>query len=294
MTNDHISFHFSQIFINLCHHKELAVPAIQKRLNAEGEEVEGMNIPLSVGPPRTGKDKGGADCKIYDVIVNPQVTEDVIADATGRHRDFICQLAIQSVEQKYKLSLDKRYKLPKIRYLGEITPQLIQDRKSTPKIEEVPVSSGGAKRSPKSGSVSNPLPSIPSSTPQKPDDPLTYTLQWYYEGGEEREVDVSWCSEVGDGGEGERDKQRRKGDTTQSVLPGPAPYVEPLCIVDDGVIGLTFRCTIDINSAKDTKDFKIGLSAYRLQVTFLLFSLPILFLFLIYIKYLYYISYIIL
>lgn len=68
---------------------------MKKKLNEEGEEVEGMNIPLSVGPVRNGKDKSGVDCTIYDVIVNPQVVQDVLNDPTGKHRDFICQLAIQ-------------------------------------------------------------------------------------------------------------------------------------------------------------------------------------------------------
>lgn len=125
------------MFINLCTHSEVAPPGLKKRLDEEGNEVEGMNIPLSVGPARMGTDKNDKPCIIYDIIVNAQVLDDVKEDISGKHRDFICQLCIQSVEQKYKMSLDKKYKLPKLKYMGDIVSQHIQDRKNMPKIEEV-------------------------------------------------------------------------------------------------------------------------------------------------------------
>ena len=96
-----------------------------------------MNIPLSVGPARAGRDKNDKQCVIYDIIVNAQVLDDVKEDISGKHRDFICQLCIQSVEQKYKMVLDNKFKLPKLKYMGDIVPQHIQDRKNMPKIEEV-------------------------------------------------------------------------------------------------------------------------------------------------------------
>ena len=108
-----------QVFINICKHEALAEPALKKKLDASGEEVEGMNIPLSVGPRRFDKDKSSVQCHVYDVIVNPTVIADVVEDITGKKRDFLCQLALQGLEQKYKEQLDKRYKLPKLKYLGE-------------------------------------------------------------------------------------------------------------------------------------------------------------------------------
>lgn len=66
------------------------------------------------------------------------VLQDCIEDATGAFRDFVCHLAIQYIEQKYKLALDSKYKLPKMTYKGDkVEDQYIQDRSQVPVIEEV-------------------------------------------------------------------------------------------------------------------------------------------------------------
>lgn len=36
-------------------------------------QVEGLNIPMSVGPPTVDKDNKGEECIVYDVIINPKV-----------------------------------------------------------------------------------------------------------------------------------------------------------------------------------------------------------------------------
>lgn len=127
-----------KVFINMAQHAAVDEPAIKKKLDEKGEEVEGMNIPMSVGAPRASEDKKGVPCIVYDIIVNPIVVTEASQDKTGKYRDFICQLGMQYLEQKYKEELDKRYKLPKLKYMGdEIAAQYIQDRKSMPKIQEV-------------------------------------------------------------------------------------------------------------------------------------------------------------
>ena len=35
-------------------------------------QVEGLNIPMSVGPPSVDKDNAGQECIVYDVIINPK------------------------------------------------------------------------------------------------------------------------------------------------------------------------------------------------------------------------------
>ena len=127
-----------KVFINMAEHEAVDEPGLKKKLDDNGEEVEGMNIPMSVGAPVWSEDKKGAKCLVYDIIVNPVVIKESSADKTGKYRDFICQLGMQYLEQKYKEELDKRYKLPKLKYMGEtIASQMIQDRKSMPKIQEV-------------------------------------------------------------------------------------------------------------------------------------------------------------
>jgi hypothetical protein len=234
------------------------VPALKKKLNEEGEEVEGMNIPLSVGPAKEGKDKSGVSCTIYDVIVNPQVLQDVLTDPTGKHRDFICQLAIQSIEQKYKLNLDKRYKLPKIRYLGEITSQQIQDRKHLPKIEEIEVKGG-----PSSGASKAKRPEkaeVKPLTKQQPDRPIAYTLHWKYE--DQNEVLLEDTTLLVQ----EYEAKLSTGNTAQLSNPSSKLYSEPLTVPDDGVKSLVFRALLEIKLVSDPKNIVLNISTFRFDL----------------------------
>lgn len=139
-----------KVFINIVTHEKLQKPSTKKKLDAEGNEVEGLNIPMSVGAAHLEVDKKGTMCTAYDIVVHPDVLVDMEADMTGKFREFLCQLGIQCLEQKYKEQLDKRYKLPKLAYFGEKVPtQTIQDREKMPKIEEIIEKSSKPKSAPK-------------------------------------------------------------------------------------------------------------------------------------------------
>ena len=141
-------------FINVCSHEALSEPAPQKKLDAEGNEVEGLRVPVAVGEERRFVDDKGVGSRTVDCIVNPKVIAESSEDKTGQYRDWICQLVIQYVEQKFKVQLDKRYKLPKLKYhayinklTGEVvakthenavvSSQWVRDVKKEHKIEEV-------------------------------------------------------------------------------------------------------------------------------------------------------------
>ncbi|CAM9261741.1 unnamed protein product [Heterosigma akashiwo] len=126
-----------KVFINICQSDLIGVPEMKKQLDHEGNEVEGMSVPVSVGQARQMTDKAGKHCVVYDCVMNPKVLEDAKTDKTGTQRDFLCQLAIEYVESKYKTTLDRRYKLPKLRYKGEISKQRVRDITKRPKIQEV-------------------------------------------------------------------------------------------------------------------------------------------------------------
>ena len=51
---------------------------------------------------------------VYDCIVHPSVIDEAKEDETGNQQNFLCQLGLQYVEQKYKCELDRKYKLPKV------------------------------------------------------------------------------------------------------------------------------------------------------------------------------------
>jgi hypothetical protein len=223
----------------------LAEPALKKKLDASGEEVEGMNIPLSVGPRRFDKDKSNVKCHVYDVIVNPTVITDVVEDITGKKRDFLCQLALQGLEQKYKEQLDKRYKLPKLRYLGEkIATQLIQDRKNQPKIEEINVPSSRAKKS-TSKAASKPPPVVVK------DEDLAYEVSWLRNGTSETESEEISISSL------QRDSK------------GSIPlYVEPLTVAEEGTTHILFTALVDMAiSGASLNNIHVKVSAYKLIVS---------------------------
>lgn len=175
----------TKVFINLTQHADIAKPGMKKKLNEEGEEVEGMNIPMSVGPLHWETDNKDVPCQAYDIIVNDEVIGETVTDVTGKYRDFICQLAIQCVEQKHKIVLDKRYKLPKLKYCGKtIQSQYIQDRKNMPSIEEVSSttnrsssssSSSGAKKGANNKGAAKPA---ASRVVEIADTDLIYRLYW--------------------------------------------------------------------------------------------------------------------
>ncbi|TYZ60398.1 hypothetical protein PybrP1_006124, partial [[Pythium] brassicae (nom. inval.)] len=99
---------------------------------------KGLHVPLSLGAPHEVTDKKGAAALAFDVAVNTQVVDDCRKDSTGAFRNFVCELAIEYIDQKFKIQLDARYKLPRLSYRGELPPPQHYIRKTqTPIIQEV-------------------------------------------------------------------------------------------------------------------------------------------------------------
>lgn len=48
------------------------------------------------------KDKKGVSSLAFDVAVNTKVVEDCQADKTGAFRNFVCELAIEYIDQKVR------------------------------------------------------------------------------------------------------------------------------------------------------------------------------------------------
>ena len=204
---------------------------MKKRLDENGDEIEGLNIPMSVGPAHTGLDHNGATCDVYDIIVNPKVVLEAFEDKTGKEKDFLSQLAIQSVEQKYKISLDKRYKLPKLIVFGELQQQYIQDRKKMPKIEEVSSKKNLPKNVPNEEKVSLP----------KVDLKLVTHICWMTKqsnGDDFVPSETPWTHNIGE-------------------------YVEPLSIVGNDIAGILVTAEVEnIIPA----DIQFSVSPFKLQV----------------------------
>ncbi|KAG2449264.1 hypothetical protein HYH02_005421 [Chlamydomonas schloesseri] len=130
-----------KVFINVCSHERVAAPggwtngimpdevaaALEKLQNAGGDagaanmspgEVEALRFPLACGPPRPDTDRKGAACTAIDVVFNSDV---VRAAATARKlKAMIIEVSLGWVGNKLGGELDPRYKLPKMRYKGEV------------------------------------------------------------------------------------------------------------------------------------------------------------------------------
>ena len=180
-----------KVFINVCSHDMIDVPAEKMKLNEDGKEVCGMNVPISVGPMRSCADKKGDAAIAVDCVVNPKVLQDVKSDETGSNRDFICQLMIEYVQSKYNSigKLDQKYKLPKMKYhaytnseTGEIitgnhekasvAQQRVRQRKA-PSIQEI---ESGNNISPVEKSISN---EMKTNVKAKQEEPFNLEVSLY-------------------------------------------------------------------------------------------------------------------
>lgn len=144
----------NKLFINIAYSNTIADPSTKKRLDAEGKEVEGLNVPVSVGSIRTCTDKAGLPALAIDVIVSPKIAQEKnegndsfssLGMGGSGSRDFLNQFIIQCVEQKCNaptsasgqrglplssdtdgaqgggpVTVDRKYTLPKLSYQGYV------------------------------------------------------------------------------------------------------------------------------------------------------------------------------
>ena len=127
-----------KVFLNICSSARVAPFAMQKSLNSEGGEEEGVRVPLTVGPRKSHPDRDGHPCCVYDVVVHPSVLADCGRDYSGGFRHWLIQLALQYVERKGGLELSPQYRLPLASYKGgAVTAQRIRTAPARAAISEV-------------------------------------------------------------------------------------------------------------------------------------------------------------
>ena len=131
----------NKVFINICCSTKIKKFKQVKKKMPDGTTQEGLNIPLSCGGKKNETDKQGKPCAVYDIIVHPSVVEQSLSDKTGNFRHWVCNFALQYVQQKHGVQVDYKYKLPKMKYKGDLsngkTPTRQFIRKVGPTIEEV-------------------------------------------------------------------------------------------------------------------------------------------------------------
>lgn len=93
-----------KVFVNVCYSDQIQTFSQRKQLDSDGKEQEGVHVPLSLGAPHQVMDKSGNTAMAFDVAVNTQVIEDCKNDKTGSFRNFVCELAIEYIDQKVDTS----------------------------------------------------------------------------------------------------------------------------------------------------------------------------------------------
>ena len=130
--------HGTKVFINVCTSTTIPLPPTwptKQPLSVElktyltsGELLpeaaqhaqQALAFPMHLSTPREDLDHQGYACTVVDYVINPQALH-----ATVEFRPlklFIIQLALGEVERKLQTQLDPQFKLPKMRFKGEIAP----------------------------------------------------------------------------------------------------------------------------------------------------------------------------
>ncbi|KAK9828426.1 hypothetical protein WJX81_006839 [Elliptochloris bilobata] len=136
-----------KVFINLCGSSKIPAPggwqhgqvplSVKEALAAAaadaggahgddmGNDLEALRFPLAFGPARVEADRQGEACMVFDCLLNA----DVVAQAALLRplKLFLVELALGWAEAKGGTKLDRRYRLPRMRYKGAApVPQTVR------------------------------------------------------------------------------------------------------------------------------------------------------------------------
>ncbi|KAI8999528.1 pre-RNA processing PIH1/Nop17-domain-containing protein [Gaertneriomyces semiglobifer] len=111
-----------KVFINICTSPEIAEakPSPVKK----GDQGQSWSIPYSLGQPREDVDNANNKCTVYDCVFHPETYQ------LGRQKPAFDQLlvstAIEGIEKQFKVHLDKKYRVPKMKFKGVPTMTVIR------------------------------------------------------------------------------------------------------------------------------------------------------------------------
>jgi len=122
-----------KVFINITSNEHIEAPHVQSLADMDGEE--GVRVPLSLGTPVEDFDKKNEACVTYDLVANPETVLE--CSKTPAFRETVVNLCLAAVGQKFKVELDQKYKLPKMKYKGNVVQLQRIRKKNASQIQEV-------------------------------------------------------------------------------------------------------------------------------------------------------------
>eukprot|EP00736_Rhodelphis_marinus_P011406 Rmarinus@m.3579 len=117
-----------KVFVNFCSHDKIPEPP--KKADKETADEIHWRIPLSMSEMRRDLDAANRSCLVFDAVFNTNTITD--ANATPELKNFIIELAFVRIEEKSGDSLDRDFKILKMRSKGKPDIQQIRARDTPP------------------------------------------------------------------------------------------------------------------------------------------------------------------
>ncbi|KZT54759.1 PIH1-domain-containing protein [Calocera cornea HHB12733] len=152
-----------KVFVNVCYAEPVPPPAdIPETAKRQAMLREAdWPIPCVVSDGRADVDKAGKPAMVFDVIFHPSLSDRARSDED--FRNFMADIAVESVEDKSGLSLSRDLALPKLASKGTLGPRAVLVPVPVPK-PSIEVLSDTPSTPSLTADLSSPVSSAPSAT----------------------------------------------------------------------------------------------------------------------------------
>ncbi|KAI8620062.1 pre-RNA processing PIH1/Nop17-domain-containing protein [Chytriomyces sp. MP71] len=119
-----------KVFVNLCTSTEIE-DASMGGVETRGEQNgQSWSIPYSLDVGRMDVDKSNQRCYVYDCVFSPKTFE--MGCKMNKFMDLLVTTALEGVEKRFDVKLDRDCKSLKMKYKGEIKATVIRSKAETP------------------------------------------------------------------------------------------------------------------------------------------------------------------
>ncbi|KAJ3035848.1 Protein kintoun [Rhizophlyctis rosea] len=109
-----------KLFINICSSPEIAIASVSGK-NAKGQN---WSIPYTLSAGREDVDHANNKCTVYDCVFHPDTLKR--ANDSIPFRNMLISTAMEGVEKQFKIQIDKKFKLPKLKSKGPLGQTVIR------------------------------------------------------------------------------------------------------------------------------------------------------------------------